>query len=301
MSSLFDARRFPASNVIDGNTATLCASTQSRNAWVSVRVAPSSPIGYIAVWNRNDYAQYSRWLSPYELWVGSSPGDVSSSAVRCGGGEIEVAATQGPFVAACPPGTAGQYVTLRLVGWRRYLTIAELVPYAPSQMGAGAVGVVGTSSDSGKGEQVDSSAGTGAEAGGPKPADGLPAANYALLEEGLPEAPVPQSLDEAISLGLTANEASGGCASHDGGGSDHDHGAIYALIVLAACNLVAVAFVAWRMHARRVPIREIEKQPASMAAVSATVGKGGQAEPEDTDDDKNRQISHTRRNSAGHV
>lgn len=237
--------------MIDGSFTTLGATQNEANAWLSVRVPDSSAVGYIAVWNRNDYAQYAQWLWPYELWVGNFAGDASENAVRCGA-TITEGAGQGPFVTACPAGTFGTYVTLRLVGWRRYLTIAELIPYLPLQQGAQAVATPG----GGKGKDAN--------------ADGSsPAPNYASLEGSLPDAPFPQNLAEAISLGLNVNEGSG-CVSQSEA-SDHDHGAMYALIVLAACNLVAVLVVAWCVHMRRVTVREVEKDPTTeLAAKSAT-------------------------------
>jgi len=68
---------------------------------------------------------FHAWLSLFEVWVGDHPGDVSSSAVRCGDDFSDVEAGVGPFTTDCE-GADGKFVTLRYLGGARYLTIAEM-------------------------------------------------------------------------------------------------------------------------------------------------------------------------------
>ena len=128
---------YPASNVIDGNYANLCASTiaTTTDQWISVRVAVQAPspmsqgttIGYVAVYNRADGAIYENWLSPYELWLGSSFGDLS---YQCGGQQI-AGPGLGPHMTWCGGGGIFNHVTLVLrAGTARYLTITEMVVFA---------------------------------------------------------------------------------------------------------------------------------------------------------------------------
>lgn len=141
MSSIYSHPRhgelWPASNAIDGKPVddyfSLCATKKGTNQWLSVRVPTASRVGYVAVYNREDKQQYMEWLSPFEVWVGNHAGDVTSSnAVRCGNVQyVDTSKRHGaPFVVACPPNAIGEYVTIRLVRWARYLTIAELEVYS---------------------------------------------------------------------------------------------------------------------------------------------------------------------------
>ena len=135
-------RKATAAHVIDGNYYTLCASRNDPNAWISVRVhdAYSQGVGYVAVYNRNDARAYMSWLSPFEVWVGTSYGDITSaSATLCAKvtlTEQQLTPTSSfePAVVRCD-GARGNYVTIRLVGWPRnggvrYLSIAEVEVFA---------------------------------------------------------------------------------------------------------------------------------------------------------------------------
>ena len=52
------AAAFPASAIIDGDMATVCATNADVYNWASVRVAVGTPIAYVAVYNRIDSAEY---------------------------------------------------------------------------------------------------------------------------------------------------------------------------------------------------------------------------------------------------
>jgi len=138
LSSTYHSQ-YAADRVIDGDLDTLCASTADPKAWVSVLVSSvSDPV--VAVYNRNDFASYMRWLSPFEVWVGPSYGDFSSSATMCAKVTLSEEQLQPvpsnervPVVVRCSGGS-GNYVTIRLVDWPssggvRYLSLAEVEVY----------------------------------------------------------------------------------------------------------------------------------------------------------------------------
>ena len=78
------------------------------------------------VHNRPDNnKEYQGWLSPFEIWLGTSFGDTRSQhAVRCGGPAISVAAAAGPFGVTCGGVRGRSFVTLVLIGKARWLTYA---------------------------------------------------------------------------------------------------------------------------------------------------------------------------------
>ena len=132
LSTQLVAGYWPASNAMDGNTGTLVASglAQATDQWVSVQVslANGAQIGNVAVYNRADGMPYSGWLSPYELWLGSSYGNLQYSCA----GSLTAGSGAGPFTTNCAGGPSGlQYVTLLLrSGTARYLTIGEIEVFA---------------------------------------------------------------------------------------------------------------------------------------------------------------------------
>ena len=82
-------------------------------------VAPNSPIGYVAIYNRDDYAWATDFLNPFDLWLTATPGTVavdastsSSTAYRCGHGLT--APGLGPFMFWCGGRSDLPYVTLIL-------------------------------------------------------------------------------------------------------------------------------------------------------------------------------------------
>ena len=94
-----------------------------------MRYHTGSPIGYVAVYNRDDGDPYVSWLTPYELWLGSSPGDLH---YQCGGGPLTANSERGlgPFVTSCGGRSDLPYVTVLLrSGTQRWLTVGEIEAY----------------------------------------------------------------------------------------------------------------------------------------------------------------------------
>lgn len=120
--------QYPAFNAIDGNLNTVCASTTNTvNAWLSVRIAVGTQVRRVDVHNRRDVYAYALGLGSFEVWVGTSAGDITSSAaVKCGGFSGDTDILGGVYPINCGGVSAGAFVTLRQVGDARYLTIAEL-------------------------------------------------------------------------------------------------------------------------------------------------------------------------------
>lgn len=132
LSTTYHAR-WPASNTIDGNYNSICASGWQAGAYLSVELPRASIVDYVATYNRVDVATYAQWLNPFEVWVSDAVGDFSGNAVKCAGpisAPIRVGSPVAPFTVACPAGTTGSYVTLRQTGRARYLTVLELEAYA---------------------------------------------------------------------------------------------------------------------------------------------------------------------------
>lgn len=121
---------YGAGMCIDNDVQTLCGTDSEASAWLSVRVSEGTRVGYVIVYNRVDAPTLQHWLSPFEVFVGSSFGD---AAVRCGP-PIEVPTGPGPFAVWCGDasdsgGRSLSYVTIRHVGPARHLAVAELVIY----------------------------------------------------------------------------------------------------------------------------------------------------------------------------
>ena len=139
LSSQFSAR-WPAAHTIDSNYNTICASRWQQGAWLSVQLPSGTHADYVAVYNRVDHYQYASWLNPFEVYMSDTLGDTtSSSAVKCAGPVSALWGSAPPFLIACPRTASGvSYVTIKLVGAARYLTLLELEVYTA---GADAVGV----------------------------------------------------------------------------------------------------------------------------------------------------------------
>lgn len=86
---------YPASRVIDDVMTDPCVSSLELNAWLSVRVAESTRIGWVAVYNRLVRPDL---LGSFQVWIGASAGDTSSSAAAQCGDTVTGANTPGPFV-----------------------------------------------------------------------------------------------------------------------------------------------------------------------------------------------------------
>ena len=134
--------QYPAANAIDGNRQTIVASRLEAGAWATAHMAAAPPpLAFVAVYNRADTLHNRRWLSPFEVWLGDSPG---ATTTRCG----DVTASSdsvGPYIVRCDhatssgkkqnktssgAATSGRYVTVRQTGAARYLSFAELEAYA---------------------------------------------------------------------------------------------------------------------------------------------------------------------------
>ena len=125
--------QYPAANAIDGNRQTIVASRLEAGAWATAHMAAAPPpLAFVAVYNRADTLHNRRWLSPFEVWLGDSPG---ATTTRCG----DVTASSdsvGPYIVRCDHATSsgaaisGRYVTVRQTGAARYLSFAELEAYA---------------------------------------------------------------------------------------------------------------------------------------------------------------------------
>ena len=131
LSSSSDASQ-PASNAIDDDTSTTCRSNQGSNQWLSVQVITvevAAGIGFVAIYNGG--ADLSL-LSPFEVWVGASAGDMGSTAIKCAG-PMNVPSGPGPFTLSCNGATSPigpPFVTLYLPGANRVVSIGELYAYA---------------------------------------------------------------------------------------------------------------------------------------------------------------------------
>ena len=131
MSSKYHETMYPAAAAIDGDIRSIAATARQTNAWLSVRLPPDTEVRYIVIYNRPDNPEYQEWLSPYEVWVGSSHGDSTEKAARCGGPALISPPASGPFTVACgEQPVRGEYVTLKQVGKARWLNIAELAVYS---------------------------------------------------------------------------------------------------------------------------------------------------------------------------
>mmetsp|Transcript_38023 Transcript_38023/g.94876 ORF Transcript_38023/g.94876 Transcript_38023/m.94876 type:complete len:344 (-) Transcript_38023:246-1277(-) len=108
--------------------------------WLSLRLEASATVGHVVIHGREDCCQ--RHLSPFEVWVGDKEG-ATEGAARCGGDgpegvtsfdtsewntDEQKAIMVGPFTVECG-GLKGEYVTLRLPGEGRLLTISEMTVY----------------------------------------------------------------------------------------------------------------------------------------------------------------------------
>ena len=118
-----DSVCYHAANAIDGNASTASVSTDESRAWLSVRIPSGTHVGAAVVQYTSSNAIVSE-LGAFEVWVGSLPGDTSSSAVRCSSEAIADGGA-GVHVIECS-GASGEYVTLRQLGEARQLTIVEL-------------------------------------------------------------------------------------------------------------------------------------------------------------------------------
>lgn len=146
--------RWGAANTIDGNYNTVCASRWQQGAWLSVQVPSGTNADYVAVYNRVDHQRYAEWLNPFEVYMSDTLGDTTSaSAFKCAGPVSTQWGSAPPFIVSCPRVASGvSYITLRLVGAARYLTLLELEVYttggdaAAAKVASAAVAAAATTS-----------------------------------------------------------------------------------------------------------------------------------------------------------
>ena len=123
-----ESSKFPASNVIDGDLTTDVVARRGTNSWVSVQVPAGTPLGYVAVYNARSNRARARGLGDFEVWVGTSMGDTSATAIKCGESTYDVNHEPNPYVLWCSGVSDRPYVTVLKVG-TGILALAELVPY----------------------------------------------------------------------------------------------------------------------------------------------------------------------------
>ena len=116
MSSVYgNYPQHSASQVIDGSITTTCFSTLETNAWLSVQVPINTRIGYVAAFNRRGDG-YAYLLGTFEIWLGSSAGDTSTSAHRCGEASYSAAHEPSPYILNCDGISDKPFVTLLQTG-----------------------------------------------------------------------------------------------------------------------------------------------------------------------------------------
>ena len=87
----------------------------------------STPIGYVAVYNRRD--RYAYLLLEIQVWVSTTAGDITSAqATLCGSAQYDASHEPQPYVLYCD-GATGGYVTVKQTTHSGYLSVAELQPY----------------------------------------------------------------------------------------------------------------------------------------------------------------------------
>ena len=114
---------YGASAAIDNDLTTICASREGSSEWLSIRKAPATPIGHVAVFSRRD--AYAYLLGEFEVVVGDSVGTATTS---CGTRAYSSSLEPAPYVVDCG-GAVGEYVTVRRVGVG-FLTLAEVSVFA---------------------------------------------------------------------------------------------------------------------------------------------------------------------------
>ena len=123
---------FAAPNLIDDETTTLGATNWGSDNWGSVQVAHGTLVDGVQVFNQvsEGVAVNQTWLSPFEVWLGDSYGDLKT---KCGD-TMHVPATAGPFNVSCGRGVEAAFVTIKQVGRSRPLSMSQImVCAAPSK------------------------------------------------------------------------------------------------------------------------------------------------------------------------
>ena len=124
VSSSFDTSAYPVANLVDGDTASLIATTSGTGNWASIEIPPNTIVGYAAVYNRN--GRYAYLLGDFEVYVGTAAEPYASLCDR-----VEGYAEAGPRIVRCH-NAVGDRVRLLQTGSARFLTIGELYACSPT-------------------------------------------------------------------------------------------------------------------------------------------------------------------------
>jgi len=134
MSSTYSLHPFPASFCINDQTSDFCHTAVTNNQgeanpWLSIQISGQQAVRLVWIMNRDESCNgccCGDRLSPFQIWVGASPGDYNSATSQaCVVGNQIVPATAGPFTFDCQRDLTGTYVTIVLPGTNRILNLAE--------------------------------------------------------------------------------------------------------------------------------------------------------------------------------
>lgn len=119
-----------ANKCIDGaqpsSTESHCETTLQTNPWLSVELLDSATVTSVTMYNRHN--DYHERLSDHEVWVGSTPGQITWPATLCI--RARAPAGNGPIAETCDTSTGphvGKFVTLVLPGTDRILHLREFI------------------------------------------------------------------------------------------------------------------------------------------------------------------------------
>ena len=107
-----------ASLCINDQTSDYCHTTDEANPWLSIRISGQQAVRLVWIMNRGYVLGdcCGGRLSPFQIWVGASPGDYNSATSQaCVVGNQIVPATAGPFTFDCQRDLSGTHVTLSLI------------------------------------------------------------------------------------------------------------------------------------------------------------------------------------------
>jgi len=121
------ASRGRARAAVDGDVGTFMKVKRANTPWFSARVPSGTAISSVSVHNRDCSRRCQRKLRGYEVWIGTSKGDISSNqAHKCGGPYTNLNTGVGPFITNCNGTTAQRWVTVLLPGPSQTLLLAEV-------------------------------------------------------------------------------------------------------------------------------------------------------------------------------
>ena len=131
MSGLFGAG-YEVTRCSDSSYTTMCATNQGGvgNNWVAMQVPAGTNVGYVAVYNRRDYASIQNWIGSFQVYLGTSAGDTSGTL--CGDATYRNAGDDtAPYVLSCGGASSGTWITVRQTACPStcLLALAELEVY----------------------------------------------------------------------------------------------------------------------------------------------------------------------------